>query len=253
MRIDRWLQLRRTKAFCIGLAVLFGAEQAWGADPSALYALKLSGEQQRQAEQALSAAVVTIYDDLYSRRPTAEELKQALEFLRRSPQLAHLMERLSASPESRWRLRQINPERVARRKAEAARIADAVSRMVGDFLRSLADGSSGRPIEITVGLTVEPDPAVLARLDEPAIGSIASWLREPETLCSNCAPNALAPMLGQVGISVSRETLTAQAFLADYLTGHLREECQKNSIDYRLLSTSTPLDHALASYLSWRE
>lgn len=32
----------------------------------------------------------------------------------------------------------------------------------------------------------------------------------------------------------------------------LRKECQDNSIDYQLLSTSTPLDHALVSYLSWR-
>ncbi len=33
---------------------------------------------------------------------------------------------------------------------------------------------------------------------------------------------------------------------------HLRKECQKNSIDYQLLSTATPLDQALVSYLSWR-
>jgi uncharacterized protein (DUF58 family) len=34
--------------------------------------------------------------------------------------------------------------------------------------------------------------------------------------------------------------------------GHLRKECLENTIDYQLLSTSTPLDHALVSYLSWR-
>lgn len=32
----------------------------------------------------------------------------------------------------------------------------------------------------------------------------------------------------------------------------LRKECRENSIDYQLLSTSAPLDHALVSYLSWR-
>lgn len=32
----------------------------------------------------------------------------------------------------------------------------------------------------------------------------------------------------------------------------LREGCVGNSIDYQFLSTSTPLDHALVSYLSWR-
>ncbi|MBI3059897.1 MAG: DUF58 domain-containing protein [Deltaproteobacteria bacterium] len=33
---------------------------------------------------------------------------------------------------------------------------------------------------------------------------------------------------------------------------HLRKECRANSMDYQLLSTSTPLDHALVSYLGWR-
>ena len=33
---------------------------------------------------------------------------------------------------------------------------------------------------------------------------------------------------------------------------HLRKECRENSMDYQLLSTSTPLDHALVSYLGWR-
>lgn len=32
----------------------------------------------------------------------------------------------------------------------------------------------------------------------------------------------------------------------------LRKECRENAIDYELLSTATPLDHALVSYLSWR-
>jgi len=32
----------------------------------------------------------------------------------------------------------------------------------------------------------------------------------------------------------------------------IRKDCQERSIDYQLISTSTPLDHALVSYLSWR-
>ena len=86
MRIDRWLQLKRTKAFCLGLATLFSVQQGvWGADGNSLYLLKTSGLQRVQMEQALSAAVVTIYGDLYERRPTAEELTQALEFLSARP------------------------------------------------------------------------------------------------------------------------------------------------------------------------
>ena len=115
--MHRWLEWRTTKLFCLTLATLFALEQAvWGADPSALASLQLSGEQQRQLDVARAASILTVYDDLYGRSPTADELKEALEFLRRSPQLAHLIERLSQSPESRWRLRQLNAERVARRQ-----------------------------------------------------------------------------------------------------------------------------------------
>jgi uncharacterized protein (DUF58 family) len=32
----------------------------------------------------------------------------------------------------------------------------------------------------------------------------------------------------------------------------LRKQCHDNAIDYQLISTATPLDRALASYLSWR-
>ncbi len=32
----------------------------------------------------------------------------------------------------------------------------------------------------------------------------------------------------------------------------LRQQCHDNAIDYQLISTATPLDRALASYLSWR-
>jgi len=33
---------------------------------------------------------------------------------------------------------------------------------------------------------------------------------------------------------------------------HLRKECREQAIDYQLLSTSTPLDQVLVSYLGWR-
>src|SRR3990167_9009427 len=135
MRIDLWLELKRVKAFCVTLAAVFGLQQAAGAaDVNLLYAFQASGEQQRQMEVAHRAAIVTMYDDLYGRLPTDQELAEALQFLKTSPQLAHLVERLGASPESRWRLLQLNPERIAQRKADAARISASVSRLVGDFL-----------------------------------------------------------------------------------------------------------------------
>jgi uncharacterized protein (DUF58 family) len=40
--------------------------------------------------------------------------------------------------------------------------------------------------------------------------------------------------------------------VVEEFTGRIRKECHDNSIDYQLISTATPLDQALASYLSWR-
>jgi uncharacterized protein (DUF58 family) len=45
-----------------------------------------------------------------------------------------------------------------------------------------------------------------------------------------------------------------QAYLqvvSEFVT-HMRKECHDSCIDYQLISTATPLDKALASYLSWR-
>jgi uncharacterized protein (DUF58 family) len=40
--------------------------------------------------------------------------------------------------------------------------------------------------------------------------------------------------------------------VVEEFTSRMRKECHDNVIDYQLISTSTPLDQALASYLSWR-
>ncbi len=40
--------------------------------------------------------------------------------------------------------------------------------------------------------------------------------------------------------------------VVEEFTNRMRKECHDNVIDYQLISTSTPLDQALASYLSWR-
>ena len=215
MHIDQWLELKRTKVGCLVLAAVFGLQQTVsGADVNTLHAIQLSGEQQRQMEGVQRAAIVTMYDDLYGRLPTEQDLAEALAFLKKSPQLAHLVERLGESPESRWRLRQLNPERIQQRKDDAVRISQAVSRMVGDFLRHSS-------LEIAPNLSITPASPDLARLNEPEIQMVEQWLASPDTLCSNCAPNALAPLLSMVGVPVSRETLTAQAFLVDYLSGNL--------------------------------
>lgn len=44
---------------------------------------------------------------------------------------------------------------------------------------------------------------------------------------------------------------TYKAVVDEFIT-EMRKQCHDDAIDYQLISTSTPLDQALASYLSWR-
>ena len=44
---------------------------------------------------------------------------------------------------------------------------------------------------------------------------------------------------------------TYQQVVQEFIA-NMRKQCHDNAIDYQLLSTATPLDQALASYLSWR-
>jgi len=40
--------------------------------------------------------------------------------------------------------------------------------------------------------------------------------------------------------------------VVDEFVREMRKQCHDSAIDYQLISTATPLDQALASYLSWR-
>jgi uncharacterized protein (DUF58 family) len=44
---------------------------------------------------------------------------------------------------------------------------------------------------------------------------------------------------------------TYQQVVGEFIS-EMRKQCHNDAIDYQLISTSTPLDQALASYLSWR-
>jgi len=45
---------------------------------------------------------------------------------------------------------------------------------------------------------------------------------------------------------------TYKQVVQEFIT-EMRKQCHDNAIDYQLISTATPLDQALASYLSWRD
>jgi uncharacterized protein (DUF58 family) len=76
-----------------------------------------------------------------------------------------------------------------------------------------------------------------AELDLPFDGNILFEDLEAANLQIVADPRAIRTTYRQV----------VQEFIAD-----MRKQCHADSIDYQLIPTSTPLDQALASYLSWR-
>ena len=76
-----------------------------------------------------------------------------------------------------------------------------------------------------------------AELDLPFDGNILFEDLEEANLRVIADPKAIRKAYRQV--------------VSEFVT-QMRKECHDNSIDYQLISTATPLDRALASYLSWR-
>jgi uncharacterized protein (DUF58 family) len=76
-----------------------------------------------------------------------------------------------------------------------------------------------------------------AELELPFDGNILFEDLEAASLQIIADPRAIRTTYKQV----------VQEFIAD-----MRKQCHADAIDYQLISTATPLDQALASYLSWR-
>ena len=76
-----------------------------------------------------------------------------------------------------------------------------------------------------------------AELDLPFDGNILFEDLEAANLQIVADPRAIRTTYQQV----------VQEFISE-----MRKQCHADSIDYQLISTATPLDQALASYLSWR-
>jgi uncharacterized protein (DUF58 family) len=76
-----------------------------------------------------------------------------------------------------------------------------------------------------------------AELDLPFDGNILFEDLEETSLRVIADPRAIRQVYRQV--------------VSEFVT-QMRKECHDNAIDYQLISTATPLDRALASYLSWR-
>ncbi|MFQ5850029.1 MAG: DUF58 domain-containing protein [Candidatus Binatia bacterium] len=76
-----------------------------------------------------------------------------------------------------------------------------------------------------------------AELELPFDGNILFEDMEQPHLKVTADPQAIRPIYRKV---------------VEEFVGHLRKECQERFIDYQFLSTATPMDRALVSYLSWR-
>lgn len=76
-----------------------------------------------------------------------------------------------------------------------------------------------------------------AELDLPFDGNILFEDLEEENLKVIADPKTIRATYKQV---------------VEEFVGQMRKECHDSIIDYQLISTTTPLDQALASYLSWR-
>jgi uncharacterized protein (DUF58 family) len=76
-----------------------------------------------------------------------------------------------------------------------------------------------------------------AELELPFDGNVLFEDLEEAALRVSADPRAISPVYRQV--------------VQDFID-RMRKQCHENSIDYQLISTSTPLDQAMASYLSWR-
>ena len=84
---------------------------------------------------------------------------------------------------------------------------------------------------------------------------IVFHLLDPAELDLPFDGNILFEDLEQAGLEVTADPRAIRGIyrkVVEEFTQHLRSECHGDSIDYQLLTTSTPLDHALVSYLSWR-
>jgi len=101
--------------------------------------------------------------------------------------------------------------------------------MTGQLLRARSRGDRRR---------LARQAALMAELELPFDGNILFEDLEALDLKVTADPRAIRDTYRQV----------VQEFVAD-----MRKKCHDNSVDYQLISTATPLDRALASYLSWRE
>ena len=129
---------------------------------------------------------------------------------------------------------------------------------VGKILEEIAGQIRRRGLVILVSdLLDEPDKILkgLRLFRFKGNDVIVFHLLDPAELDLPFDGNILFEDLEELNLRVVADPRTIRKTyrqVVEEFTGRIRKECHENSIDYQLISTSTPLDQALASYLSWR-
>lgn len=129
---------------------------------------------------------------------------------------------------------------------------------VGRILDDIAGQIKRRGLIVLVSDLLDEPAAILKGLRQFRFKGndvIVFHLLDPAELNLPFDGNILFEDLEAAGLQVVTDPRairsTYQQVVQEFIND-MRKQCHDNAIDYQLISTATPLDQALASYLSWR-
>ena len=129
---------------------------------------------------------------------------------------------------------------------------------VGKILQEVAGKMNRRGLVILISDLLDEPESILEGLHLFRFKGndvIVFHLLDPAELELPFEGNILFEDMEQVDLKVTADPKAIHRVylkVVEEFIERIRKDCQERSIDYQLLSTSTPLDHALVSYLSWR-
>jgi uncharacterized protein (DUF58 family) len=129
---------------------------------------------------------------------------------------------------------------------------------VGKILQEVAGKMNRRGLVILISDLLDEPESILEGLHLFRFKGndvIVFHLLDPAELELPFEGNILFEDMEQVDLKVAADPKAIHRVytkVVEEFIERIRKDCQERSIDYQLLSTSTPLDHALVSYLSWR-
>lgn len=137
-------------------------------------------------------------------------------------------------------------------------ITPAGETSVGKILQEVAGKMNRRGLVILISDLLDEPESILEGLHLFRFKGndvIVFHLLDPAELELPFEGNILFEDMEQVDLKVTADPKAIHRVylkVVEEFIERIRKDCQERSIDYQLLSTSTPLDHALVSYLSWR-